>query len=231
MRLFYDSNISSSATTHQLCEEESKHIVRVLRMTVGDRLGILNGNGSLFECEIIDDNAKKCILSIKEEQKEEKPDYDIHIAIGPTKQIDRLEWFIEKATEIGITEISLIECQNSERSKIKIDRLVKKAISAMKQSHRLFLPKINELSSVTKFIKNNPNGLIAHCYNDERAQISTVFQFKKCPILIGPEGDFSKEEIEIALQNGYKTITLGENRLRTETAALYACMNAKILIQ
>ncbi len=110
MRLFYDPNISSKDSTHQLSEEESKHIVRVLRMTIGDTLGVLNGNGSLFECEITDDNAKRCMLSIKNEKKEERPAYDIHIAVGPTKQMDRLEWFVEKATEIGITEITLIEC-------------------------------------------------------------------------------------------------------------------------
>lgn len=231
MRLFYDANITSKDTTHQLSEEESKHIVRVLRMTTGDVLGVLNGEGSLFECEISDDNPKRCILTINNEQKEERPKYDIHIALGPTKNMDRLEWFVEKATEIGITEISLIDCKNSERSKLKLDRLVKKVISAMKQSHRLYLPKINDLTSVKTFIKDNPNGLIAHCYEDERAPISSVFQFEKCPILIGPEGDFTKEEIDLALQSGYKTITLGENRLRTETAALYACMNAKILIQ
>jgi len=231
MRLFYDPNINSNDSTHQLSEEESKHIIRVLRMSIGESIGILNGKGSLFECQITEDNPKRCLLSIKKETKEDKPDYDIHIAVGPTKQMDRLEWFIEKATEIGITEITLIECQNSERSKIKTDRLVKKAVSAMKQSHRLFLPKINELTPVLDFINNHPNGLIAHCYEDERSPLADEFKPKACPILIGPEGDFTKKEIESALQSGYKTITLGENRLRTETAALYACMNTKLITQ
>lgn len=231
MRLFYDSNINSKDTSHQLSEEESKHIIRVLRMNIGDTVGMLNGNGSLFECQISDDNTKRCKLKIIEEKIEDRPSYDIHIAIGPTKQMDRLEWFVEKATEIGITEITLIECTNSERSKIKIDRLVKKCVSAMKQSHRLFLPKINELTTFKEFIKRHPSGLIAHCYNEERSKISDVFELKNCPIMIGPEGDFTKEEIELALQSGYKTITLGENRLRTETAGLYACMNAKLITE
>lgn len=231
MRLFYDPNISSKDTTHQLSEEESKHIIRVLRMSIGETIGILNGKGSLFECEIIDDNPKRCLLSLKNEKKEQEPEYEIHIAVGPTKQMDRLEWFVEKATEIGITEITLIECQNSERSKIKTDRLIKKAISAMKQSHRLFLPIINDLTPVLDFINSNPNGLIAHCYEDERSSLADVFKTKSCPILIGPEGDFTQKEIETALQSGYKTITLGENRLRTETAALFACVNAKLLSQ
>lgn len=230
MRFFYDSNIASSDTKHTLSEEESKHIIRVLRLKLGDRIGVLNGNGSLFECEIIDDHQKRCELSVIQETKEEKPVYDIHIAVGPTKQMDRLEWFIEKATEIGVTEITLIDCQNAERNKIKADRLLKKAISAMKQSHRLYLPKLNELVKVNDFITSHPNGLIAHCYNNERSPMKDVFKHTNCPILIGPEGDFTQSEIETALENGYKTITLGENRLRTETAALFACMNAKLLV-
>lgn len=228
MRLFYDSNIINGAS-HQLSEEESKHIIRVLRMKVGERIGILNGKGSLFECEISDDNPKRCKLSILSEQKKQKPSYDIHIALGPTKQMERLEWFIEKATEIGVTEISLIDCKNSERTKLKMDRLIKKAISAMKQSQRFFLPTINDLQAVSVFISKHPNGLIAHCYDDVRSEIKEVFELKNCPILIGPEGDFTQGEIQTALENGYKTITLGENRLRTETAALYTVMQAKLL--
>jgi 16S rRNA (uracil1498-N3)-methyltransferase len=230
MRLFYDPNISSQNSSHQLSEEESKHISRVLRMNEGAVIGVLNGLGSLFECKIVKSHPKHCVLFILEEKKAKKPAYEIHIAIGPTKQMDRLEWFIEKATEIGITEISLIQCKNSERIKIKSERLRRKAISAMKQSHRLYLPKINALVNVKNFIESNPGGLIAHCYDMERSKLSDIFRAADCPILIGPEGDFSEDEIEIALENDYKTITLGENRLRTETAALFACMNAKLLI-
>lgn len=231
MRLFYDKNISPSDLNHTLSEEESKHVVRVLRMKMGDQLGILDGNGSLFTCEIVLDNPKRCELKVIKVKTDKNPTEEIHIAVGPTKQMERIEWFIEKATEIGITEITLVECKNSERIKIKTDRLEKKAVSAMKQSHRTFLPKINSLTKVTEFIKNNPNGLIAHCYDQEREHFNDVFKSTACPILIGPEGDFTLEEIELAKKNGYKTITLGENRLRTETAALYTCMQAKLLLQ
>jgi 16S rRNA (uracil1498-N3)-methyltransferase len=200
-------------------------------MKTGDRLGILNGNGDTFECEIIDENPKKCALKIVDFNHKPELNHTIHIAVGPTKQMERIEWFIEKATEIGITEISLVRCKNSERIKIKPDRLEKKAVSAMKQSHRKYLPKINELVDVKDFIKNHPNGLIAHCYeNADRDNLQNAFRKNNCPILIGPEGDFTEDEIAFALQNGYKTITLGENRLRTETAALYACMLAKSIV-
>ncbi|MBL4863036.1 MAG: 16S rRNA (uracil(1498)-N(3))-methyltransferase [Crocinitomicaceae bacterium] len=231
MRLFYDPTIHPNSKSHILSEDESKHIIRVLRMKQGDQIGVLDGNGGSYTCEIVNDNPKKCGLQIIEEIRDPRQNQDIHIAIGPTKQMERLEWFIEKATEIGLTELTLISCTNSERSKIKIDRLMKKAVSAMKQSHRTFLPKINELTNISTFIKDHPNGLIAHCYDEDRHAMEDVFNAKNCPILIGPEGDFTKEEIEFALLNGYKTITLGKNRLRTETAALYACMRAKLIIE
>lgn len=229
MRLFYDPNITPSDSEHTLSEDESKHVIRVLRMKLGERIGILDGKGSSYTCEIIDDSPKRCGLKVVEIQTEEKQSVEIHIAVGPTKQMERIEWFIEKSTEIGITEITLVECKNAERVKIKTDRLEKKAISAMKQSHRKFLPKINVLTKVSDFITNNPNGLIAHCYDQERAEFNTVFKPNGCPILIGPEGDFTLEEIELAKKHGYKTITLGTNRLRTETAALYTCMQAKLI--
>ncbi|MCH2228894.1 MAG: 16S rRNA (uracil(1498)-N(3))-methyltransferase [Crocinitomicaceae bacterium] len=229
MRLFYDPNITPSDAKHILSEDESKHVIRVLRMKLGERIGILDGNGSSYTCEIIDDSPKRCGLSVIEVTTEEKQNIEIHIAIGPTKQMERIEWFIEKSTEIGITEVTLVECKNSERLKIKTDRLEKKAVSAMKQSHRKYLPKINTLTKLSDFIKNNPNGLIAHCYDEERSEFNTVFKRVNCPILIGPEGDFTREEIELAKKYGYKTITLGKNRLRTETAALYTCMQAKLI--
>lgn len=230
MRLFYDPNIETGALMHTLSEEESKHIVRVLRMNNNDKLGILDGRGTLYIGEIAEANAKRCVVNIVGTEIETDSSNDIHIAIAPTKQNERIEWFIEKATEIGITEITLIQCKNSERVKSNTDRLIKKAVSAMKQSHRKSLPKINELVDFTSFVKSNPNGLIAHCYEGPKHQISEVFNPMKCPVLIGPEGDFTLEEVKLAEENGYKTITLGENRLRTETAALYACMQLKLII-
>lgn len=230
MRLFYDSHITLGAETFQLSEEESKHIVRVLRMNEGDQLAIVNGKGGYFETEITLAHPKRCTVSILNSEQSEIPKHELHIALGPTKLMERIEWFVEKATEIGITEISFVSGKNSERVKMKPERIEKKVISAMKQSKRRFLPKINDLISVSEFIQKHPNGLIAHCEEGEKSTILDVFQVTNCPILIGPEGDFTKDEIDLALENGYKTITLGENRLRTETAALYACVCAQLKI-
>ncbi|MDG1428509.1 MAG: 16S rRNA (uracil(1498)-N(3))-methyltransferase [Crocinitomicaceae bacterium] len=230
MRIFFDSNIAAGATTHQLSETESKHIVKVLRMTYDDSLGLINGMGGYFEAKISNAHPKRCELLIISEEIQNSPAEEIHVALGPTKQMERIEWFVEKATEIGITEISFITGANSERVRMKPERLKKKAISAMKQSQRRFLPRINELTSVSEFIKTHPNGLIAHCYDGEKSSLTSIFKSSGCPILIGPEGDFTKDEIDLALENGYKTITLGENRLRTETAALCACMQARLTL-
>ena len=232
MRLFYDPHIDLAAEMHQLSEEESKHIVRVLRMQEGDQLAIINGKGGYTETEIAIAHPKRCTVKLLKSEQSEALNHELHIALGPTKVMDRIEWFVEKATEIGITEISFISGKNSERIKLKSDRIEKKAISAMKQSKRRFLPTINSLVSVSDFIKSHPNGLIAHCAEGEgeKYTILEVFEATNCPILIGPEGDFTSDEIALALENGYKTITLGENRLRTETAALYACVCAQLKI-
>lgn len=231
MRQFFDPNITPETIKHTLPEEESKHAVRVLRMQNGDQLELLNGLGDQFICKITEAHPKKCQIEVIEHTKIDLSDEEIHIAVSPTKQTDRIEWFIEKATEIGVTEISFILTKNSERNQLKLDRLVKKAISAMKQSKRYTLPILNPTVDVKEFIQSHPNGLIAHCMEDEKLEsISKVFQRTNCPILIGPEGDFTQEEVDLALQNGYKTITLGKNRLRTETAALYACMQAKMTL-
>lgn len=228
MRLFFDEHITNSGS-HTLSQEESKHIIRVLRLNTGDQIGILDGNGNQFTCEISDPNPKKCIVQIKEQITFPEPNTNIHIAIAPTKQMDRLEWFLEKATEIGITEISLFTSDNSERVKINEERLKKKLISAMKQSQRFHLPKLNSIASLKEIIKENPSGLIAHCYDGEKSSIAKEYTSLKGPVLIGPEGDFSENEVKQALEAGYKAITLGENRLRTETAALYACMQVKLM--
>lgn len=228
MRLFFDSNINMSGT-HSMSAEESKHIIRVLRMNTGDTIGILDGTGNQFICEITEANPKECIVSIKEKQVFPKPSPSIHIAVGPTKQMDRLEWFLEKATEIGITEITLFTSNNSERIKLNEERLQKKLISAMKQSKRYYLPKLNALVSFEELLKKHPFGLIAHCSEGQKEGIVKYNNAVNGPVLIGPEGDFSEQEIQMALDQGYKAITLGDNRLRTETAALYACMQLKFL--
>ncbi len=230
MRSFYDPNIDLNATKHILSEEESKHIVRVLRLKVGDGILLINGNGVSIVSSIIE-LGKKCTVEFKQVIKTEPLDYELHIAIAPTKQNERLEWFIEKATEIGVTKISLLLCDHSERPRIKIDRLEKKAVSAMKQSKRLFAPEISDLTSFNDFVVANPNGLIAHCEEDNFGFVSSEIQDRKCLLLIGPEGDFSSKEIALAKQNGYKAISLGNNRLRTETAAVYACVEAMIQLR
>jgi 16S rRNA (uracil1498-N3)-methyltransferase len=144
--------------------------------------------------------------------------------------MDRLEWFLEKATEIGITEITPLLCSNSERKQIKDERLEKILVSAMKQSKRMYLPKLHPFTDFNSFIQQHPKGLLAHCYENEKNPMKEVFEFTNCPILIGPEGDFSTQEVQKAIESGYKTITLGNNRLRTETAGLYAVMKAKLMI-
>lgn len=230
MRLFYDPHIQPDTAQHQLSEEESKHIVRVLRMKAGEKLGILDGKGGYYIGTLMNENPKKCEVQIEQHFIEETPEYSIHIAISPTKQMERMEWLVEKATEIGVTEMTFLHCSNSERTALKLDRLEKKAISAMKQSHRKFLPKLSPLISFNEFIRKHPNGLLAHCYDDQKYTLDQSFRAVDCPILIGPEGDFTLSEIEAAKSAGYTFITLGENRLRTETAALYACMHANLLV-
>lgn len=229
MRLFFDPHIKIGDKIHTLSEDESKHIIRVLRLKIGEQIGLLDGEGSLFTCELVSDNAKRCEVKIIKTDSHERPNQTIHIVIAPTKLNERMEWFVEKATEIGVTDITFINCKNSERVKLNLDRLVKKAISAMKQSNRTFLPRLNDLVEYDEFIQNHKNGLIAHCYDEQKSDLEQVFESQNCPIIIGPEGDFTKQEIELAEKNGYKTISLGENRLRTETAGLYACMRAKLL--
>jgi 16S rRNA (uracil1498-N3)-methyltransferase len=226
MRLFYDSTISKEDTDFTLNEEESGHACKVLRLKGGDKIAIVNGKGDYFTTEITEPHARKCQVKILSCTSEEPSEKNIHIAIAPTKNMDRIEWFVEKATELGITEITLLLCKNNERKVIKTDRLEKILVAAMKQSKRLYLPVLNELTPVNNFVQSHPNGLIAHCYEDEKGTISNLFKSNNCAILIGPEGDFTLEEVEFANKNGYRAIDLGKNRLRTETAGLYACMQA-----
>ena len=230
MHLFYDPTIEKNAKVHTLNEEESKHACKVLRLSSGSQIILLDGKGIEYETTIIEAHPKRCKVEINHTIEEKKPSYDLHIAISPTKIIDRIEWFLEKATEIGITEITPIICSNSERKQIKEERLEKILISAMKQSKRLFLPTLRPMIDFNTFIQKHPKGLIAHCYDGSKNSIAEVFESINCPILIGPEGDFSLPEVEKALKSGYKTITLGKNRLRTETAGLYAVMQGKMML-
>ncbi|MEZ4853739.1 16S rRNA (uracil(1498)-N(3))-methyltransferase [Flavobacterium sp.] len=226
MQLFYNSNIKNTDTKFFFDKEESKHIVKVLRKKESDIIFITNGLGFLFKSKIILASDKKCEVKILEVQEFKKPTYHLHIAIAPTKMNDRTEWFLEKATEIGIQEITPIICENSERKVYKIDRAEKIIQSAMKQSNQFFLPKINNPISFKEFIANTNCDFkyIAHCAETERKQLKNCITANKSyVILIGPEGDFSKKEINLALENNYKPVLLGNTRLRTETAAVVAC--------
>jgi 16S rRNA (uracil1498-N3)-methyltransferase len=240
MHIFYQPNLSTNEIL--LNEEESKHCVRVLRMKMGDEVQLIDGKGTSAIAKIIDDNPKKCVLNILNRKSHVlNRTYKLHIAVAPTKNFDRMEWFIEKAIEVGIDEISFIETENSERSKINLHRCEKIAISAIKQSKQFWLPKINDVIPYGKFFENSElrNSeipqfrFIAYCETD----ISNTFHqhiFKSSHqhinILIGPEGDFTQPEVDTAKANGFIPVSFGENRLRTETAALYACMATHILL-
>ena len=220
MAQFYAPNLQITDTSYFLTEEESKHCIRVLRMQVDDSLELINGKGLLFQVIIIEAHPKKCSVKILSVVQMPAPKKEIHIAIAPTKNMDRMEWFVEKAGEIGLTKLSLIKCHNSERKVCNLERMQKIAIAAMKQSKQYYLPEIEELISFNAFLAKYPKGMIAHCYQEEKTEIATTTQTG--PLLIGPEGDFTEKEVQLALENDYTAIALSSFRLRTETAALTA---------
>lgn len=225
MQLFYIPEIKGSTVT--LDPDESKHAVKVLRMASGDRVQIVDGKGGFYEAEIADAHHKSCILSIIEKQSDfGRKDFHLHIGIAPTKNIDRFEWFLEKCTEIGIDEITPLLSEHSERKVIKPERLEKILVSAMKQSVKAYLPKLNELTTFSDFLQKNiqANKFIAHCNEGEKIHLkNAVRPSLNVVILIGPEGDFSPEEVTAAIRHGFSEISLGEARLRTETAGVVAC--------
>jgi len=225
MNIFYTTRIER--TTAILDDVESHHCIKVLRLKVGDLVSIVDGAGGYYEGKISIADHRSCIVEILKTQKEfEKRNFRLHIAIAPTKNIDRLEWFLEKATEIGIDEITPLLCQHSERKILRTDRLEKVLISAMKQSLKAYKPLLNQASSFEKFITQNlaGNKLIAHCVESERFElIKSKPIMNEFTILIGPEGDFSEMEIKNALENKFLPVMLGKSRLRTETAGVVSC--------
>ena len=233
MQLFYTPDIDAASTTYQLNEEESKHCVRVLRLQVGDKVQLIDGKGNFYTATIAEAHPKRASLHIVSVQQDfHKRNHYLHIAIAPTKNIERLEWFLEKATEIGIDEISLIICQRSERKEAKTDRLNKIISSAIKQSIKAWHPVLNEPIALNKLMTTSFDGqkFIAHCQQDDKFTLKDELKpLGRYLILIGPEGDFTPKEVSDALNNGYKAITLGESRLRTETAALEACFEVNFL--
>ena len=224
MSLFYVPNLSAASI---LPDEESLHAVKVLRLKTGDSIQIVDGNGGFFNAYITTPHHKHCAFEITETLVDaSKRNYHLHIAIAPTKNIDRLEWFIEKATEIGIDEITPVFCQNSERKVVKEERLEKIIVSAAKQSLKAKFPTLNPPCSFNEFIRtySAEQQFIAHCYNDDKMLLkSEIKHGKSILILIGPEGDFSPEEVNTAIKNGYQPVSLGDSRLRTETAGVVAC--------
>jgi 16S rRNA (uracil1498-N3)-methyltransferase len=226
MQLFYNPSINETATSFVFDKEESKHIIKVLRKKEGDTLFVTNGLGFLFQTEITIASDHKCTVKIISFEQQEKPKFYLHLAVAPTKMNERYEWFLEKATEIGLQEITPIICEHSERKVIKTDRFQKILESAMKQSLHYYLPKLNEPISFRDFINKENKGqkFIAHCEETDKKSLKNELKTNQdITVLIGPEGDFSVKEIQSALEQNYIPVSLGQTRLRTETAAVVAC--------
>jgi 16S rRNA (uracil1498-N3)-methyltransferase len=226
MQLFYNININETTETFSFDKEESKHIIKVLRKKDTDILYVTNGLGFLFKTEITLASDSKCTVKILSFEKSTPSKFHLHLAVAPTKMNDRYEWFLEKAVEIGIHEITPIICDRSERKVINTERFDKIILTALKQSNELFLPKLNEAITFKEFVKlkNEGKKLIAHCEETNKKTLKSVLApNENITILIGPEGDFSEKEIEAALENNYIPVSLGSTRLRTETAAIVAC--------
>ena len=226
MQLFFNPTIDEHTSQLSFERDESKHIVKVLRKSVGDELHITNGKGWLFVAEISLADIKNCIATITSKTFQAKRSYKVHLAVAPTKMNDRYEWFLEKATEIGIDTITPIICDHSERKVIKRDRFEKILQSAMKQSLHYYMPQLNDVIQFKEFVKQEFTGqkFIAHCEETDRKSLKKeLLPQQDVTILIGPEGDFSVKEIEMAIKNRYIPVTLGTTRLRTETAAIVAC--------
>lgn len=223
MHVFYTPDIQ---THPELPEEEAQHCIRVLRLNAGDEITLTDGRGNFYRAEITAATNKRCLVKVIETMPQD-PLWQghLHIAMAPTKNMDRNEWFAEKATEVGIDELTFLNCRFSERRVIKTERIEKILISAIKQSLKARLPKLNEMTDFDKFIAQDFSGqkFIAHCYEGEKPLLKEVAKpGEDTLILIGPEGDFSEEEVAKAISKGFKPISLGKSRLRTETAALVA---------
>jgi 16S rRNA (uracil1498-N3)-methyltransferase len=223
MNTFYVNEIKSGVRT--LPEEEAKHCFIVLRLKNGDEIRIVDGNGGVFYSKLTHVSKKACAFEvIKEEFTPRKP-FSIHLAIAPTKNIDRMEWMIEKLGELGVDQVTFLRTEHSERSKLRTDRLEKKAISAMKQCGSTYLMKVNDVLSFKQFIDNTSESqrFIAHVDQDHHYLTSVAHPNQSTTQLIGPEGDFSEDELKAAIASGFRPVSLGKNTLRTETAGLVAC--------
>lgn len=253
MNLFYTPDISGSF--YSLNEEESRHCQKVLRLHLGDIVNLTDGKGMLYEARISDLQGRAVTVEIVSRKDNfGRKDYYLHMAVAPTKSIDRFEWFLEKATEIGVDEITPLICEHSERRQLRIDRLQKVLTAAMKQSLKAYLPKLNEPVLIGNFLSSEPhssklpslqasllpripanplpeNKFIAYITPNAPLLKQLYKKGSDSTILIGPEGDFSPSEVDAAIQSGYQVISLGNSRLRTETAAIAACHSIELLNQ
>jgi len=222
MQLFYCPEVFEGSS--HLSSEESKHCIKVLRKQEGDIIHLIDGRGNFYEVKITLASQKKVLFEIVRKREETPRSYSLHIAIAPTKNNDRFEWFLEKATEIGIDEITPVICEHSERKVLKNERMEKIILSATKQSLKATLPRLNQAVSFNDFVEKNLNSdcFIAHCEEQKKISLKTIASVNSI-ILIGPEGDFSTKEIELALDHNFKPVSLGNSRLRTETAGIVAC--------
>jgi 16S rRNA (uracil1498-N3)-methyltransferase len=231
MHLFYAPEMKNNI--HPLSEEESRHIVKVLRLQKGDHLHLTDGRGGLYRARLIDDHIRRCRVEVEAHEKEYgKRPYYLHIAIAPTKNIKRFEWFLEKATEIGVDEITPLHCFHSERRRLKTDRMERILIAAMKQSLKTYLPKINEMTPFDDLTghSGHPQQFIA-CLEEGAAQPlkDLCRPGEDALVVIGPEGDFSTRETEYAKEKAFQPVTLGKSRLRTETAGIVSCHTINML--
>jgi 16S rRNA (uracil1498-N3)-methyltransferase len=232
MHLFFRDDISQPII--EFDRDESRHCIKVLRLRKGSIIHITDGKGNLAEAVINDDSVNHSSAEIRHrEKKENERDYNLCIAIAPTKNHDRFEWFAEKATEIGVNEIVPLICEHSERKTVKHDRLRNIAVAALKQSHHLFLPQIGEPVMFTDFIKTKSSEQKFICTLElTKGHLKDLYKpFSDAVVLVGPEGDFTKEEVNIAVQNGFTPVSLGSSRLRTETAGMVACSIINVLNQ
>lgn len=239
VRYFY---VPDAANQVELPAEEATHALRVLRLKGGDEIFLMDGEGSFYRAEVTVASSKRCLYEIKENMPQKRAwKGHIHLAIAPTKMMERIEWMAEKATEIGFDELSFLNCQFSERKVVKTPRIDKIVISAVKQSHKAWKPVVNELESFKEFIQTPRSGrkFICHCYEEvEKKDFFTEINLctdasqesdaDDITVLVGPEGDFSIDEVRLALENGYESVSLGTSRLRTETAGLVAVHIAHI---
>lgn len=230
MFIFYQPEVSDGH--HFLTEEESKHCVKVLRHQPGDHIRVQDGHGNLFDARITSAHSKKCEFEVIHTEFQPPPPFSIHIALAPTKNIDRTEWFVEKAVEIGVQQISFIHCKNSERKVLKTDRLERKALSAMKQSQHLYLPAVHDIMPFEQFVRSakEEEKYIAHVdFTNPRKLHQVATPGQQYCLLIGPEGDFTENELRIALDYGFQKVSLGNSRLRTETAGIVGCQTLQLV--